>query len=91
MLYNIAYILLKRDILMSKVMFSLPDELVFRMKSVIPAGERSEVLANLLDKEIKAREDNLYNRAAELEACVGLRREMAEWDAGFSQDGLDDV
>lgn len=76
---------------MSKVMFSLPNQLVVRMKASIPAGERSEVLSSLLEKEIAFREKSLYARAMELEAHEGLRQEMANWDAEFGNDGLDHV
>lgn len=76
---------------MSRIMFSLPNQLIHRMKSTIPAGHRSELLAKLLEKEIQAREANLYKRAAELEACKGLHAEMENWDNEFGQDGLADV
>ncbi len=76
---------------MSKVMFSLPQHLVSRMRVFVPEGERSELVASLLEKEIKNRERKLYQRASELEACTGLGQEMAEWDNAFSQDGLDEI
>ena len=76
---------------MSKVMFSFPEQLVTRMKAAIPQRERSKVLAFLLEKEISKREQNLFLRAKELEECKGLKKEMAEWDKEFGQDGLDNV
>lgn len=76
---------------MSKVMFSLPNQLVIRMRAVIPSGERSEVLVSLLEKEIKARENDLYKKAAALEACSGLKQETDIWDHEFGEDGLNDV
>lgn len=76
---------------MSKVMFSFPDQLVMRMRAVIPARERSKVLADLLEQEVKAREQHLYTCAKELEESKGLKEEMAAWDSEFGGDGLEDV
>jgi hypothetical protein len=74
----------------AKVMFSFPDQLVSRMRASIPSRERSRVVANLLEKEISAREQKLYQCAKELEENVELKSEMALWDSEFSNDGLDD-
>lgn len=76
---------------MSKVMFSFPEKLVIRMKASIPARERSKVLAGLLEKEIKAREQRLYASAKELDQNKNLRSEMVTWDNEFGGDGLEDV
>jgi hypothetical protein len=75
----------------SKVMFSFPDKLVMRMKASIPPRERSKVIAILLEKEIKAREQGLYMRAQLLEESTGLKEEMNNWDSEFGGDGLDNV
>src|SRR5690349_1107721 len=86
-LYNIYYIIKssvhRGDIAMSKVMFSLPNQLVARMKAAIPSRERSKVAAFLLEREISAREHKLYLCAKELEACSGLKEEAATWDKEF--------
>jgi len=74
----------------AKVMFSFPDELVARMRAMIPSRERSKVVAFLLEGEIAMREKKLYMSAKSLEECAGLNTEMAAWDKEFSQDGLDD-
>lgn len=76
---------------MAKVMFSLPDKLVIRMKATISVGERSKLVAEILSKEVEAREEGLYKLAVKLEANRGLRQEMAVWDAEFGKDGLDDA
>ncbi len=75
----------------AKVMFSLPDQLVSRMKAAIPPRERSKVLAILLEKEISAREQSLYLCAKELEKSLGLKKEMNTWNNEFGQDGLDEI
>jgi hypothetical protein len=76
---------------MSKVMFSLPNQLVIRMKVTIPARERSKVLASLLEKEITLREKNLYTCAKELEQSKELKKEMKHWDEEFGSDGLENL
>ena len=74
----------------AKVMFSFPDQLVSRMRASISSRDRSRVVADLLEKEIAAREQKLFQCAKELEESVGLRDEMALWDSEFANDGLDD-
>lgn len=76
---------------MTKVMFSLPDKLVIRMKATISVGERSKLVAEILSKEIEAREEGFYKLAMKLEANRGLGQEMEVWDAEFGEDGLDDA
>lgn len=76
---------------MQKVMFSLPDTLVSRMRAVIPDGERSRLLSELLEKVVKDREQKLYESALLLESDAGLRKEMQQWDESFINDGLDNV
>jgi hypothetical protein len=48
----------------AKVMFSFPDQLVGRMKAMIPSRERSKVVAILLEKEIMEREKKLLSLCA---------------------------
>jgi metal-responsive CopG/Arc/MetJ family transcriptional regulator len=76
---------------MHKVMFSLPDNLVSRMKSVIPDGDRSRLVANLLEREVEQREQHLYEQAMQLESNMELRTEMQAIDKEFMNDGLDNV
>lgn len=74
---------------MQKVLVSLPDSLADRMRAVIPNRQRSKVLSNLLEKEIKKREEALYQCACDVEADEALNKEMAHWDATV-EDGLED-
>jgi len=77
---------------MSKVMLSLPNNLLMRLKNLVPPGERSQVMVKLLKKEIEEREaELLYQSAIELEDNLALKAEMKEWDKAFSNDGLDYV
>ena len=74
---------------MQKILVSLPDNLADRMRAVIPNRQRSKVLSNLLEKEIKKREEALYQCACDVEADEVLNKEMAHWDATV-EDGLED-
>ncbi|HLB56864.1 MAG TPA: hypothetical protein VJK30_06025 [Coxiellaceae bacterium] len=74
----------------AKVMFSFSDQLVARMRAIIPARERSKVIAALLEKEIIAREKNLFLCAKSLEESTALNAEIETWDTEFNRDGLDD-
>ena len=64
---------------MQKVLFSLPDDLVARMRASIPPKQRSKVVAYLLEEEIKRREQALYQCALEVEADEALQEEMKDW------------
>lgn len=74
-----------------KMMFSFPDQLASRIKSSIPARERSKVIATLFEKEITLREQALYRSAKELEEHKGLNEEIHSWDSTFGGDGLDEL
>jgi metal-responsive CopG/Arc/MetJ family transcriptional regulator len=65
---------------MHKVLISLPDDLVDRMKAIIPSRQRSKIIAKVLEFEIKKREKELYKCAKEVEADEELSKEMAEWE-----------
>ena len=73
---------------MQKVLFSLPDDLVARMRASIPPKQRSKVVAYLLE-EIKRREQALYQCALEVEADEALQEEMKDWEVTLG-DGIED-
>ncbi|MDN5871096.1 MAG: hypothetical protein L0H73_10325 [Nitrococcus sp.] len=74
---------------MQKVLFSLPDRLVSRMRASIPPKQRSKVVAQLLEGELKRREQALYQCALEVEADEALREEMEDWGTTVG-DGISD-
>jgi hypothetical protein len=74
---------------MQKVLLSLPDNLADRMKAVIPPGQRSKVLADILEAEVKRREEELYQCALDVEKDQALGKEMKDWDV-TAGDGIDD-
>jgi len=74
---------------MQKVLLSLPDRLAERMKAVIPPGQRSKVLADLRETEVKRREEDLYQCALDVENDQALSEEMKDWDV-TAGNGIDD-
>lgn len=74
---------------MDKILISLPNQLVTRMRATIPPRQRSKIIAKLIEQEVTKREYSLYECAAALEKDAALTREMREWDS-TTNDGLDD-
>ena len=73
---------------MQKVLVSVPDDLISRMKAVIPSRQRSKVLTKLLEDEVTLRETKLYQCAREVESDQALNAEMEEWNTTVG-DGID--
>jgi metal-responsive CopG/Arc/MetJ family transcriptional regulator len=73
---------------MEKILVSLPNDLVKRMKAVIPARKRSQVVKDLLEQEIDRREEALFQCALAVEKDKALNKEMAEWDVTIG-DGIE--
>ncbi len=73
---------------MGKILVSLPNDLVKRMKTVIPARKRSQVVKDLLEQEIDRREEALFQCALAVEKDKALNKEMAEWDVTIG-DGIE--
>jgi hypothetical protein len=73
---------------MQKILVSVPDNLAERMKAVVPPGQRSKVLAELLEVEITRRETELYQCALEVEKDEALNKEMEDWNTTVG-DGID--
>ncbi len=72
-----------------QMLLSIPNEIATRWKAAIPARQRSKVVAQLMEKELEARENDLYQCAVAVEKDQALQRDMQDWDATL-QDGLDD-
>lgn len=73
---------------MQKVLVSLPDDLAAKMKRMIPAKQRSKMIADILAAEIEKREHSLYQCACEVEADSALNSEMNDWEA-TAGDGIE--
>ena len=75
---------------MHKVLISLPDQLVNRMRTTIPERQRSKIITALLEAEILRREKALYECALAVENDKALKADLSLWDATIN-DGLDDI
>ena len=73
---------------MQKVLVSLPEELVVRMKALIPNRQRSKILAKLLEQEVNKREKALYECACDVESDDNLNNEMKDWETTVG-DGIE--
>ncbi len=73
---------------MQKVLVSLPEDLASRMKAVMPTRQRSQILAQVIEKEVVRREEELYRCAQRVEKDKALNDEMSDWDV-ISGDGID--
>jgi hypothetical protein len=71
-----------------KVLVSLSDDLYARMQAVIPPRQRSRVVADLREAEVRRRERELYECALAVEQDDQLRAEMADWDITVG-DGIE--
>lgn len=64
---------------MQRILITVPDALAARMKSVLPAGQRSRIITRILEDEIERRERELYECAVAVEADAALNKELEEW------------
>lgn len=77
------------EVIMTKVLISMPDEIASRMRASIPQKQRSKVIVQLIEREIEKREKALYDCAVAVEQDHQLNQEMKDWDVTL-QDGLTD-
>jgi hypothetical protein len=85
---DIGYNISEEEHWMEKILVSLPDDLVRRMKTVIPARKRSQIVKELLEAEIAKREKELFECARAVEKDEALNLEMAEWET-TTGDGIE--
>jgi len=73
---------------MQKILVSLPDDLAVRMRAVIPNRQRSKVISEVLEREIRKREKQLYQCAKSIERDDALNNEMSDWNITVG-DGIE--
>ena len=71
-----------------RVLVSLPDDLVMRMRAVMAKRQRSQLIAELLERELKKRERDLFKAAHEVELDEILNEEMKDWEVTVG-DGIE--
>jgi len=73
---------------MQKVLISMPESIVSRLRSVIPDRHRSKFITGIVEEELNRREEALYQCALKVEQDEALNQEMKDWEV-TSADGMD--
>lgn len=63
-----------------KMTFAIPDELGQRFREIVPAGERSAVVTDILRKKLHADEPAFEAVCRRVNKLQSLEREMTEWE-----------
>jgi len=71
-----------------QLLLHIPEPLAVRFKQTVPARQRSEFVAKLLEQALPVEEDPLYLAALDVEQDLALGEEMREWREGLIADGL---
>lgn len=71
-----------------QLLFHLPDHLATRFKAHVPARQRSEFIARLMESALPIEEDPLYQIAVEVEQDEALNEEMREWREALVAEGI---
>jgi ribosome biogenesis protein Nip4 len=73
---------------MQKVLISIPDSILSRLRAIIPNRQRSKFISSIVEKELKKLEQNLFHCALKVEQDKALNTEMKDWDATLN-DGIE--
>jgi hypothetical protein len=73
---------------MQKVLISMPDSILSRLRAIVPDRQRSKFISSIVEKELKKREQNLFQCALKVEKDKALNADMKNWDATLN-DGLE--
>jgi hypothetical protein len=76
-------------VFVQQILVSIPDELAVRMRSVITSGNRNRIISAILEKEIRKREQALYEAAVAVENDDAINAEMSDWEVAVD-DGIID-
>ncbi len=63
-----------------KMTFAIPDEVGWRFRKAVPAGERSSVVADLLRKKLRPSSAAMEAACRRVNKLAVLEDEMAEWE-----------
>ena len=78
----------------TSILIRLPDDVVSRFRSLVPARQRNKFLADLVAKAVSDQESDLEQIAAavtrEERADPELQQALADWQQ-TNADGLDDA
>jgi hypothetical protein len=73
---------------MQKVLISMPDSILSRLRAIVPDRQRSKFISSVVEKELKKREQNLFKCAQKVEQDKELNADMKNWDVTLN-DGLE--
>lgn len=73
---------------MQKVLISIPDSILSRLRAVVPDRQRSKFISRIVEDELKKHEEALYLSALKLEQDEALNEEIKVWDV-TTGDGID--
>jgi len=73
---------------MQKILVSFPDNVVTKLRALIPERKRSKLIVDLVERELAKREEELYRCAVAVERDKALNEEMEDWDA-VTGDGIE--
>ena len=74
---------------MVNITISLEESLECRMRAVIPDRQCSKTIRQLIEKEVTAREQALYECAVAVEADEKLHQELEDWDITLGNELTD--
>ena len=63
-----------------KMTFAIPDELGQRFRKVVPVGERSAVVTNILRQKLHASGPSFEAVCRRVNKLQALNQQMAEWE-----------
>lgn len=63
-----------------KMTFAIPDTVGRRFRKIVPAGDRSAVVANLIRKKLRQSQVPIEAACHRVNRLGVLQREMAEWE-----------
>ena len=69
-------------------LISLQNDLAERFDAIVPNGQRSKLMASLIEIEVVKREKLLREAVLAVEASDALNAEMAMWEEATIMDGL---
>jgi hypothetical protein len=64
-----------------KVTFELPSPLVQQFRAHVPSGERSKVVARLIEKNLRAQTGALEQAAQKANRLRKVNKDMKDWEA----------
>jgi hypothetical protein len=70
-----------------KMTFEVPDELAARFRAVVPGGERSKLLCELIRERVSRRELQLEAACRKANKLASVNTEMRDWEKLNESEG----